>query len=177
VAARLADFEAVIAMRERTPFPRHSSSACEAQAPRDDRHAQRIHRRRAASSARSWSAAPRGFLPDGGAHVGLILALFRRIPPKTRDREGRWQISCGLGLTARPRRRRPGRLGSRVAKIGRAFEMGLIAWSQTSRPPGLRDRRDARHQGRAAGALRRREHSSGLGDRRCSSSARASSPR
>ncbi len=63
---------------------------------------------------------------------GLILALFRRIPAEDRaTREGRWQISCGLGLNGKTLGVVGlGGLGSRVAKIGRAFEMDVIAWSQ-----------------------------------------------
>ena len=63
---------------------------------------------------------------------GSILALFRRIPAEDRaTREGRWQISCGLGLNGKTLGVVGlGGLGSRVAKIGRAFEMDVIAWSQ-----------------------------------------------
>lgn len=62
---------------------------------------------------------------------GLILALMRQIPAEDRNlRAGRWQQTVGqetagrtlgvLGL---------GRLGAKVAKIGRAFDMNVIAWS------------------------------------------------
>jgi len=63
---------------------------------------------------------------------GLILALARRIPIEDRaTREGRWQVSCGLGLNGKTLGVIGlGGLGSRVAKVGRAFEMDVIAWSQ-----------------------------------------------
>jgi phosphoglycerate dehydrogenase-like enzyme len=63
---------------------------------------------------------------------GLILALVRRIPTEDRaTREGRWQVSCGLGLNGKTLGVIGlGGLGSRVAKVGRAFEMDVIAWSQ-----------------------------------------------
>ncbi|MBV8150352.1 MAG: D-2-hydroxyacid dehydrogenase family protein [Candidatus Eremiobacteraeota bacterium] len=62
----------------------------------------------------------------------LILAVARGLPQEERAlREGRWQVALGhelrdktlaiLGL---------GRLGSQVAKIGQAFGMRTIAWSQ-----------------------------------------------
>jgi phosphoglycerate dehydrogenase-like enzyme len=62
----------------------------------------------------------------------LILALARDIPSEASAvRHGKWQVSVGedlggatlgvLGL---------GRIGSAVAKIGRAFNMEVIAWSQ-----------------------------------------------
>jgi phosphoglycerate dehydrogenase-like enzyme len=63
----------------------------------------------------------------------LILALARKIPSEASAvRHGGWQVSVGddlsgktlgvLGL---------GRIGSRVAKIGRAFDMEVMAWSQS----------------------------------------------
>ena len=63
---------------------------------------------------------------------GLILALLRNIPQEVAAvRGGRWQTAVGddlngktLGILGL------GRLGSRVAAIGRAFEMSVIAWSQ-----------------------------------------------
>jgi phosphoglycerate dehydrogenase-like enzyme len=63
---------------------------------------------------------------------GLILGLARRIPVEDRaTREGRWQVSCGLGLNGKTLGVIGlGGLGSRVAKIGRAFEMDVIGWSQ-----------------------------------------------
>src|SRR5262249_52987384 len=63
---------------------------------------------------------------------GLILGLVRRIPTEDRaTREGRWQVSCGLGLHGKTLGGIGlGGRGSRVAKIGRAFEMDVIAWSQ-----------------------------------------------
>ena len=63
---------------------------------------------------------------------GLILALFRRIPAEDRaTREGRWQTSLGLGLNGKTLSVLGlGSLGSRVAKVGLALEMTVLAWSQ-----------------------------------------------
>jgi len=63
---------------------------------------------------------------------GLILALLRRIPTEDRaTREGQWQVSCGLGLNGKTLGVIGlGNLGSRVARVGRAFEMDVLAWSQ-----------------------------------------------
>jgi phosphoglycerate dehydrogenase-like enzyme len=62
----------------------------------------------------------------------LILAAVRRIPEETEAlRAGRWQTTLGLGL-----RRRTlgvlglGRYGAEVARVGQAFGMKVIAWSQ-----------------------------------------------
>jgi phosphoglycerate dehydrogenase-like enzyme len=63
---------------------------------------------------------------------GLILALARHIPAEDRAvREGGWQHTVGLelsGLTLGVIGL--GRLGSQVARIGQAFGMNVLAWSQ-----------------------------------------------
>jgi len=87
------------------------------------------------------AAAERGVLVCGTAGLpyptaelawGLILGLMRRIPAEDRaTREGRWQVSLGLGLNGKTLGVLGlGTLGSRVAKVGRAFEMEVLAWSQ-----------------------------------------------
>ena len=62
---------------------------------------------------------------------GLILSVTRRIPQEDRAmREGRWQTHLGVGLSGRNLGIiGMGRLGSRVAQIGQAFGMELLAWS------------------------------------------------
>ena len=87
------------------------------------------------------AAAERGVLVCGTAGLpyptaelawGLILGLMRRIPSEDRaTREGRWQTSLGLGLNGKTLGVLGlGTLGSRVARVGRAFEMEVLAWSQ-----------------------------------------------
>ena len=64
--------------------------------------------------------------------MGLILAAARHIPLEdTRVRSGKWQATVGttlhgktLGLFGL------GRIGRRMAEIGRVFGMQVIAWSQ-----------------------------------------------
>src|SRR5262245_22178531 len=134
VAARLADFDAAVAMRERTPFPR-------ALLERLPRLKLLVTTGMRNASIDVAAAVERGIVVCGTAGLpyptaeltwGLILALVRRIPIEARaTREGRWQVSCGLGLNAKTLGVIGlGGLGSRVAKIGRAFEMDVIAWSQ-----------------------------------------------
>lgn len=62
---------------------------------------------------------------------GLILAAARSIPQEDRRmREGGWQETVGLALHGRTLGILGlGRLGTRMAEIGRAFGMKLIAWS------------------------------------------------
>ena len=134
VAKRLADFEAVVAMRERTPFPR-------ALLERLPRLRLLVTTGMRNASIDVAAAIERGIVVCGTAGLpyptaeltwALILGLFRRIPAEDRaTREGRWQVSCGLGLNGKTLGVIGlGGLGSRVAKIGRAFEMEVIAWSQ-----------------------------------------------
>ena len=62
----------------------------------------------------------------------LILALTKRIPAADRClREGGWQEGAGIGLQDKTLGLLGlGRLGSDVARIGQAFGMKTIAWSQ-----------------------------------------------
>jgi phosphoglycerate dehydrogenase-like enzyme len=134
VAARLADFDVVVAMRERTPFPR----ALLERLPRL-RLLVTTGMRNAAIDLKA--AADRGVVVCGTAGLpyptaelawGLVLSLMRRIPREDRaTREGRWQETVGLGLNGKTLGVLGlGTLGTRVARFGRAFEMEVLAWSQ-----------------------------------------------
>ncbi len=134
VAARLAEFDIVMAMRERTPFPR----ALLERLPRLRLLVTSGMRNAAIDLA---AAAERGILVCGTGGLpyptaeltwALILSLFRRVPAEDRaTRAGHWQQSVGLGLNGKTLGVLGlGNLGSRVARIGRAFEMDVIAWSQ-----------------------------------------------
>jgi len=134
VAARLADFDAVVAMRERTPFPRTLLERLPKLKLLVTTGMRNASIDVAAATERKIVVCGTAGLPYPTAELtwGLILALFRQIPAEDRaTREGRWQISCGLGLNGKTLGVVGlGGLGSRVAKIGRAFEMNVIAWSQ-----------------------------------------------
>jgi phosphoglycerate dehydrogenase-like enzyme len=134
VAARLADFEVVVAMRERTPFPR----SLLARLPRlrllvttGMRNAS-IDLRAAAD--RDVLVCGTGGLPYPTAELtwALILALVRRVPREDRaTRHGGWQETLGTGLNGKTLGVLGlGTLGTRVARVGRAFEMNVVAWSQ-----------------------------------------------
>ena len=134
VAARLADFDAVIAMRERTPFHRTLLERLPKLKLLVTTGMRNASIDVAAAVERKIVVCGTAGLPYPTAELtwGLILALFRHIPAEDHaTREGRWQISCGLGLNGKTLGVVGlGGLGSRVAKIGRAFEMNVIAWSQ-----------------------------------------------
>ena len=134
LVARLADAEVIVAMRERTPFQRSLI--------------ERLPNLKllVTTGARNASidvqaAADAGVMVCGTGSLAhptaeltwaLILAMLRRIPKEEQGiLGGRWQVDLGedahgktlgvLGL---------GRLGSRVAAVGQAFGMEVLAWSQ-----------------------------------------------
>lgn len=138
VVARLAPFDVVCVMRERTPLPR---SVIE-----------RLPQLKMIASTGPFNASidvaaaeERGiYVITTGGYVestveltwALILASARRIVDESLSvRGGGWQTSVGcqlggtvlgvLGL---------GRIGSRVARVGAAFGMDVIAWSTNLTP-------------------------------------------
>lgn len=132
---RLAPFDALVIMRERTPFPR----ALIERLPNLRLLVTTGARNRAVDLA---ACAERGITVCGTPSVahptvdltwGLILSLMRRIPEQERAlREGRWQV-LPLGRTLEGRTLGViglGNLGSRVARVGAAFGMRVIAWSR-----------------------------------------------
>jgi phosphoglycerate dehydrogenase-like enzyme len=131
---RLRDFEIIVAMRERTPFPHtliERLSSLKLLVTTGRRNA----------SIDIKAAADRGIPVSGTATLstppteltwGLILSLARHIPEEaTAMRKGGWQATVGMGLHGKVLGVVGlGRLGSEVAKIGSAFGMNVIAWSQ-----------------------------------------------
>lgn len=131
---RLQDFDIVVAMRERTPFPREIL--------------ERLRRLRllittgmrnasidvqAASDCGIVVCGTEGLpYPTAELTWGLILALARHIPREDyATRAGRWQVSLGVGLRDKVLGVIGlGRLGSQVAAVGKAFGMTILAWSQ-----------------------------------------------
>jgi phosphoglycerate dehydrogenase-like enzyme len=138
VAAALADFEIVVAMRERTPFPR----SLLARLPKLKLLITTGMRNNAIDLA---AAEERGVAVSGTSSAGsptaalawgLILSLARRIPQEDAAlRAGRWQTSLGVDLEGKTLGVIGlGKLGSTVARIGQAFGMEAIAWSQNLTP-------------------------------------------
>ena len=135
---RLKPFDVLCIMRERTPLP----AAVIERLPNLKLIASTAPINAAIDVA---AATAHGILVSGTGYTSsstieltwaLILALARKIPSEASAvRHGGWQVSVGedlggktlgvLGL---------GRIGSRVAKIGRAFDMEVIAWSQNLTP-------------------------------------------
>jgi phosphoglycerate dehydrogenase-like enzyme len=134
VAERLKDFDIVVAMRERTPFPR----SLLAKLPKLKLLITTGMRNAAIDVA---AANERGITvcgtrglgyPTAELTWGLILALLRHIPQEDKaTRDGRWQVSVGVGLRDKILGMMGlGNLGSQVATVGKAFGMAVLAWSQ-----------------------------------------------
>jgi phosphoglycerate dehydrogenase-like enzyme len=143
-AAALRDFEVVVAMRERTAFPRELLS----QLPQL-RLLVTTGMRNAAidvAAAKELGVTVCGTGADGATTSeltwALILALLRPTQlDDTHVRDGGWQRQLGgdlggrtLGLVGL------GRQGARVARVAHAFDMNVIAWS-----PHLTKERAAEH--------------------------------
>ena len=134
LAARLAPFDVVVAMRERTPFRRSLLERLpnlKLLVTTGERNAAIDV---AAAAERGVPVCGTGYFSSGTAEMtwALILATARHVPQEEASvRAGGWQQTIGTDLAgARLGVVGLGRLGSRVAKIGQAFEMDVVAWSQ-----------------------------------------------
>jgi phosphoglycerate dehydrogenase-like enzyme len=134
LTTRLHGCDAVVAMRERTPFP----AALFARLPNLKLLVTSGMRNSAidleAASKHGVTVCGTDMLPYPTAEMtwGLILALARNIAREDRAmREGGWQSTIGTGLKGKTLGLLGlGRLGAQVAAIGKAFGMEIIAWSQ-----------------------------------------------
>ena len=134
VAKRLGDFDVVVAMRERTAFPRallEKLPKLRLLVTTGMRNAS-IDVKAAAEGGITVCGTSGLPYPTAELTWGLVLALFRRIAVEDRaTREGKWQTTLGLGLNGKTLGVIGlGTLGSRVARYGKAFEMEVLAWSQ-----------------------------------------------
>ena len=135
VAERLRDFEIVTCMRERTPFGRNllerlpklrllvttgmRNAAIDLQAATE-------------LGVIVCGTAGGPDAPPAELTWGLILALVRHIPREdAMTRAGHWGTTVGMSLEHKVLGVLGlGRLGTKVAKVGVAFDMSIIAWSQ-----------------------------------------------
>jgi D-3-phosphoglycerate dehydrogenase len=135
LAERLKGADAVVLLQQRTPFPRAAAERATtlkiiSQTGRNVNHIDVA------------ACSEKGILVCGSGagqvnHTaeltwGLILSVLRHIPEEVqRLKAGRWQTTVGttvvgrtLGVYAY------GRIGSLVAKVGRAFEMKVVCWGR-----------------------------------------------
>lgn len=134
VVDALADFDVVVAMRERTPFP----ATLIEKLPK----LKLLVTTGMRNFAINMEAARKRGLPVCGTALlpypafehawALILALFKQIPREDRAmHEGGWQSGLAEGLRGKTLGIVGlGKLGSQVARVGVAFDMKVIAWSQ-----------------------------------------------
>ncbi|MGH9772315.1 MAG: NAD(P)-dependent oxidoreductase, partial [Candidatus Acidiferrales bacterium] len=133
-AERLRDFEIVVAMRERTAFPRSLLECLP-----NLKLLVTTGMRNAAIDIKT--ANERGIVVSGTGSLsyptaeltwGLILALARNIAREdTAMRRGAWQTTVGVGLQGKVLCILGlGKLGAQVAAVGKAFQMEVLAWSQ-----------------------------------------------
>jgi phosphoglycerate dehydrogenase-like enzyme len=134
VSERLRNFDVIVAMRERTAFPGTLIERLPAL-----KLLVTTGRRNASVDVKT--ALARGVVVSGTSTLatppveltwGLILSLARHIPRESAAmRDGSWQTTVGTGLHGKTLGVIGlGRLGTDVAKIGKAFGMHVIAWSQ-----------------------------------------------
>ena len=131
---RLQGFDAVIGMRERTAFPRSALNRLP-----DLRLLITTGGRNASFDVEAATELGIVVCGTGGAGEGpteltwgLILGLLRKIPQEDRlTREGRWQTTIGVGLKDKTLGLIGlGHIGGLMARLGNAFQMNVIAWSQ-----------------------------------------------
>ena len=147
IVARLRDFDAIMLIRERTPFP----ASLLRRLPRLRLLVTSGGRNRSvdATACEELGITFCGTTSVGAPTLdltwGLIIGLLRDIPGQQQAlREGRWQTGIGLGLEGLTLGVLGlGHLGSKVAGVARAFGMTVIAWS-----PNL-----TRERAEAAGAM------------------------
>ena len=131
---RLEDFDLVQGMRERTPFPRSVLS-------RLPNLRLLITTGRRNASFDIEAASELGITvcgTNGGGEGtteltwGLILAMLRHIPEEERrSRAGSWGTTVGIGVKGKTLGLIGlGHIGSLVARVAKAFDMNVIAWSQ-----------------------------------------------
>ena len=133
-AERLQPFDVIVAMRERTPFP----ATLFEQLPNLKLLATSGMVNRgidlAAASAHNVIVSGTQSTGAGTAELawGLILSIARNIPGEDRaTRDGQWQTGVGVSLHGKTLGVLGlGKLGSRVAAVGLAMGMKVIAWSQ-----------------------------------------------
>ena len=134
LADRLAGFDVVMGMRERTPFRRSLLERL----PRL-RLLVTTGRRNASFDIQAATDLGIAVCGTDGAGEGptelvwgLILGIVRNVPLEDRlTREGKWGTTVGMGLKGKTIGCLGlGHIGSLVARVAAAFDMNIIAWSQ-----------------------------------------------
>lgn len=138
LAAVLQDAVVVVAMRERTAFDAALLSRLDSLRLLVTTGGVNASIDVAAAAARGVTVCGTRSLASPAAELtwALILALTRQLPESDAGvRAGGWQTTIGTELSGRTLGLVGlGRLGQRVARVGLAFEMDVLAWSQNLDP-------------------------------------------
>ena len=135
LAERLKDADVVVLTQQRSPFPR----AVIERLPKlklisqTGRNANHIDIAACTERGIIISAAGAG-LPNPTAELawGLILSALRHIPYEVQQlKSGKWQSTVGTGLSGKTLGVYAyGRIGSLVARVGKAFGMRVVCWGR-----------------------------------------------
>ncbi len=138
VAAALTDFEIVVAMRERTPFPGELLARLPGLKLLVTTGPRNASIDLAAAARHGITVSATGYSSDATVeHTwAMILAAARHLPTEFASiAAGGWQRTVGTGLSGRTLGLAGlGNVGSAVARIGLAFGMEVIAWSKNLTP-------------------------------------------
>ncbi len=135
LATSLADFDIVMGMRERTAFPRSLLERLPALRCLITTGARNASFDTEAATGLGITVCGTPGAGEGPTELtwGLIIGLMRRIAEEdraTRD-QGKWGIHVGSSLQGKTLALLGlGHIGSLVARVGNAFDMRVIAWSQ-----------------------------------------------
>lgn len=134
VAQALADFDVIVAMRERTPFPASLLQKLPSLKLLVTTGMRNLAIDMEAARKQGVPVCGTALLPyPAFEHTwALILALLKKIPEENQNMHaGGWQSGIIEGVRGKTLGVIGlGKLGSQVAKIGAAFGMNVIAWSQ-----------------------------------------------
>jgi len=131
---RLQPFEVVCVMRERTPLTRsilEKLPNLKLIVSTGQRNASIVTK---AAEELGITIKPTGYIDSGAPELtwALIIALARHIPQENSNMvTGRWQTTIGTDLKGKTIGIIGlGRVGSKIARYAKAFDMNVIAWSQ-----------------------------------------------
>jgi phosphoglycerate dehydrogenase-like enzyme len=134
VVSRLLPFDAVCVMRERTPLPRRILERLPNLKLIASTGARNASIDLTAAAERGIQVVVTGYFPEPTIEMtwALILASARGLVAEANSvRDGGWQLGLGEGLRGKTLGVLGlGNIGGAVARIGLAFGMNVIAWSQ-----------------------------------------------
>ena len=134
LAERLQDFQIIMGMRERTPFPRSLLERLPELRLLITTGGRNASFDTVAATELGIICSGTGGQGEGPTELtwGLIIGLLRQIPQEFQAaKHGIWGSTVGVGLKGKTLGLLGlGHIGSLVARVGNAFDMRVIAWSQ-----------------------------------------------